>query len=157
MSAYRIDEHVWVPRPLDEVFAFFSKPENLGELTPPELSFDILTPSPVPMAEGALIDYRISLGPLPMNWRTLIEIYEPPHRFVDVQLRGPYALWRHEHTFEAVDGGTAIRDRIDYAMPFGPLGTLAHALAVKGRLRRIFAYRRDTVSRLFSEDPHERQ
>ena len=152
MSRYRIDEHVWVPRPLDEVFPFFSRPENLGALTPPELSFDIRTPSPVPMAEGALIDYRITLGPLPMNWRTLIEVYEPPHRFVDVQLRGPYALWRHEHLFEAADGGTSIRDRVDYALPFGPLGTLAHAAVVKRRLHRIFAYRRDVVARMFSEE-----
>jgi len=155
MCAYVIDEKVWVPRPLDEVFEFFSQPENLGALTPPELSFDILTPSPVPMAEGALIDYRITLGPVPMNWRTLIERYDPPNSFVDVQLRGPYAVWRHEHTFEAVDGGTSIRDRIDYAMPFGPIGAVAHALIVKRRLERIFSFRRDTVSTLFSEAPHE--
>lgn len=139
----------WVPRPAEEVFAFFSRPENLEELTPPLLRFQILTPSPVPMAEGALIDYRIRIFGIPTRWRTLIETYEPGVRFVDVQVRGPYAVWRHEHLFEGREGGTLIADRVEYSLPFGPLGTLAHALWVRRTLRHIFDYRQEAVAALF--------
>jgi hypothetical protein len=139
----------WVPRPPGEVFAFFSRPENLEELTPPLLRFQILTPSPVPMAEGALIDYRIRIFGIPTRWRTLIETYEPGVRFVDVQVKGPYALWRHEHLFEGREGGTLITDRVEYHLPFGPLGTMAHALWIQRTLRHIFDYRQEAVAALF--------
>lgn len=154
MSTYRIDDRVWVPRPIEEVFEFFSQPENLSILTPPELSFLIMTPTPVPMHEDAVIDYRITLGPLPMKWRSLISEYNPPHSFVDEQLQGPYASWRHYHGFETSDDGTVITDRVDYAMPYGPLGTLVHAAVVRRRLRRIFGFRRETIAMIFTEDSH---
>jgi len=139
----------WVPTPLDQVFAFFAQPENLGELTPPQMRFEILTPPPLVMKAGALIDYRIALGPLPMRWRTLITHYDPPHGFVDEQLRGPYDLWHHRHTFASRDGGTEIRDTVTYRLPFGPLGRLVQALAVKRQLAGIFAYREKRVAELF--------
>lgn len=144
-----IDERQWVPRPLDEVFRFFSRPENLGELTPPEMRFEILTPEPLTMRPGALIDYGIRLGPLPMRWSSLITEYDPPHGFVDAQLRGPYDLWHHRHAFMQKDGVTEIRDTVHYRLPFGPLGNLAHALVVRRQLAGIFAYRRRRVEELF--------
>jgi ligand-binding SRPBCC domain-containing protein len=128
-----------VPRARDGVFAFFADARNLERLTPSTLSFAISTPTPIEMRAGALIDYRIKLGVVPLRWRTLIEVFEPPARFVDVQLAGPYKKWRHTHEFAEVDGGTAIRDRVEYELPFGPLGLLARtpvrAPAARGDLR----------------------
>ena len=138
-----------VHAPLDEVFAFFGKPENLARITPDWLGFGILTPSPIPMREGALIDYVVKLGPLPTRWRTLITTFDPPHRFVDEQLSGPYDFWHHTHEFEAVPEGTLIRDTIRYRMPFGPLGRLARALVVRRQLEAIFAHRRRVIEEVF--------
>jgi ligand-binding SRPBCC domain-containing protein len=144
-----------VARPRDEVFAFFAQPENLGRLTPSWLGFRILTPEPVPMREGALIDYLIRLGPFPTRWRTLITAFEPPVRFVDEQLAGPYSFWHHTHEFLAVDGGTLLRDRVRYLLPFGPLGRLVHALAVRRQLEAIFAHRRRVIADLFQGVPDD--
>ena len=141
-----------VARPRDEVFAIFSQPENLGRLTPPWLGFRILTPPPLPMHAGALIDYEIRLGPLPTRWRTMITAYDPPERFVDEQLAGPYSFWHHTHEFLVHDGGTLIRDRVRYLLPFGALGRLVHALAVRRQLEAIFAYRMRVIAELFPGD-----
>jgi ligand-binding SRPBCC domain-containing protein len=138
-----------VPRPVEEVFAFFSEAQNLEELTPPFLRFQILTPLPIAMGEGTLIDYRIRLFGVPMKWRTRIDVWEPNVRFVDRQLRGPYADWRHLHAFEPVAGGTRMLDRVDYAIGLGPLGSLARALFVRRQLETIFDYRREAVERRF--------
>lgn len=140
-----------VRAPLEEVFAFFRDPANLQALTPPWLGFRILTPEPLPVGEGALYDYRISLHGLPLRWRTRIEAWEPPHRFVDIQLQGPYALWHHTHTFEALPGGgTRLGDRIRYRIGFGPFGTLA-APWVRRDIERIFAFRREVIATRFGE------
>ena len=101
------------------------------------------------MHEGALIDYRIRISGVPMLWRTRIEVWEPETRFVDVQLRGPYRLWRHEHRFSDVDGGTQMIDRVEYAMPLGPLGEIARAVYVRRMLEHIFDYRHEAVEREF--------
>lgn len=139
-----------VAAPLDEVFPFFATPENLETITPPLLRFEMLTPRPVEMREGALFDYAIRTRGVPLRWTTLITKYEPPHRFVDVQLRGPYGYWHHTHTFaETADGGTSIGDEILYQMPFGPLGRLAHWAVVRRDLERIFAYRRQVIAERF--------
>jgi ligand-binding SRPBCC domain-containing protein len=139
----------FVPSEIQEVFRFFGEPANLAKLTPSWLGFQILTPPPLPMHQGALIDYEIRLGPLPMQWRTLITNHEPPHRFVDEQLVGPYSFWHHTHTFTTVEGGTLIGDHVRYVLPLGPLGRLAHKLIVRRQLETIFAYRKQIVSEIF--------
>jgi hypothetical protein len=137
--------------PIDEVFAFFSQAENLEKVTPPWLHFRLLTPIPVEMRPGTLLDYRLRLHQVPIRWRTRIEAWEPPNRFRDIQLRGPYALWDHTHTFEPDgDGAVIMRDRVRYALPFGPLGALAHAAFVRRDLERIFDYRQQGAERWLS-------
>ena len=131
----------FIPRPVDEVFAFFADPDNLARLTPPAMRFESRSKDRV-MRSGLEIDYR--LRPVPMtqvSWRSRIEAYDPPRSFVDVQLRGPYRRWEHRHTFRAVDGGTQITDEVEYELPFGPLGDLVHRLVVRNQLRHIFDYR----------------
>jgi ligand-binding SRPBCC domain-containing protein len=143
----------YVSAGLDEVFAFFGEPENLARITPPWLGFQILTPSPVKMRVGALIDNQISLGPFPTRWRTLITAYDPPQLFVDEQLIGPYSFWHHTHRFEATARGTTITDEIRYLLPFGPLGSLVHALFVRRQLKGIFDHRRRVIAEQFGQSP----
>mgnify|MGYP001824672668 CR=1 FL=1 len=150
MKVHVLERRQTVAAPLDEVFAFFARPENLAEITPPGLGFQILTPSPIAMKEGAVVDYVVSLAGLPLRWRTLITAYEPPHRFVDEQLAGPYSFWHHTHTFgEAPGGGTELGDVVRYALPLGPLGELAHALVVRRQIDGIFAHRHAVIAGRF--------
>ena len=152
MKVYILERTQPVKKPLEEVFAFFERPENLSKITPPSLGFEILTPGPVAMHTGAIIDYTIKpMGPR-LHWRTLITDYDPPHKFVDVQLKGPYKFWHHTHTFEQTDEGTLITDRVRYILPFGILGRLAHALLVKRQLKNIFDFRRRVIENYFSYD-----
>jgi ligand-binding SRPBCC domain-containing protein len=133
--------------PIDQAFAFYGDARNLERMTPPWLGFEVTTPEPIEMGVGTLIEYRLRLHRVPVRWRTRIEVWEPPLRFVDVQVRGPYSLWEHTHTFEEDGQGTTIiRDRVRYAIPFGPAGELARALFVGRDLERIFDYRRDAVA-----------
>ena len=143
MHAFRAS-HV-VHRPLEEVFAFFSDPRNLEAITPPTLGFTIRS-SPERMQRGAIIEYDLRLHGFPVHWTTLIADYEPPQRFVDVQLHGPYALWRHAHTFRPVDGGVEIADAVDYILPFAPFGELAGRL-VANDVGEIFRFRREALDR----------
>lgn len=139
-----------VRQPLDVVFAFFERPENLERITPPELSFEILTPSPISMERGALIDYRVRLAGIPFRWTTYITRYEPPHTFVDVQLCGPYTFWHHTHRFSPIEErATLIEDEVLYLLPFGLLGSLFHRLWIKRQLTRIFDYRGTVIGTLF--------
>jgi ligand-binding SRPBCC domain-containing protein len=142
-----------VRRPRPEVFAFFADPENLETITPRDLRFEILTPRPIVMRAGALIQYRLRLLGLGFSWLTRIELFEPGNRFVDVQVRGPYRSWRHSHEFADAPGGTLVRDRVEYQLPLGPLGTLAHVLFVRGRLARIFDYRRRRIAEILDPAP----
>lgn len=148
MSIRTLRRTQWLPRPRAEVFAFFQDPANLAKLTPPWLGFHVLTPRPLEMRAGALFDYRVSPLGFPQYWRTLIESYDPPHAFVDTQLKGPYKLWRHTHRFEEKDGGTLITDEVRYELPFQPFGDLA-AGEIERRLDAIFAYRESAVAALF--------
>jgi ligand-binding SRPBCC domain-containing protein len=146
---FRLERVQWIPAPRARVFAFFSHAQNLELLTPDFLKFRIITPLPIEMRSGALIEYRIGLGGIPMKWVTRIEEWQPEERFVDTQLRGPYRYWHHLHEFREVEGGTEMRDRVDYELPFGPLGAVAHALAVARTLKKIFDYRFAAVERAF--------
>ena len=134
--SYRCE--LWLPRPRNEVFAFFADAHNLQTITPPWLNFTVLTPAPIVMRPGTLIDYRIRVHGLPIRWRTEITEWHPPHRFVDMQLRGPYTLWHHTHTFEERDGGTLCLDDVRYR-PRG--GALVNWLFVRRDVERIFAFR----------------
>lgn len=140
----------WLPRPAEEVFAFFSVPENLEAITPPWVGFRILTPPPIQMRRGARIEYRLKLHGIGLGWLTEIEAWEPPVSFTDVQVRGPYRVWRHVHRFVPEGGGVNVEDTVVYALPFGPLGRLAHWLKVRRDLERIFDYRRERIAERFS-------
>lgn len=146
MAEHTLQTQIWLPRPRAEVFAFFAEARNLETLTPSWLRFEVLTPAPIVMRAGTLIDYRIRVHGLPIRWRTEIAAWEPPHRFVDTQLRGPYTLWHHTHTFEERDGGTLCGDTVRYR-PRG--GALLHWLFVRRDVARIFAYRQQRLRELF--------
>lgn len=138
-----------VPARLEDVFEFFSKAENLQRITPPELRFEILTPLPIDMHEGALIDYRIRLNGLPMKWRTEITLWEPPHRFIDTQLRGPYRHWIHEHRFRALGEETEMSDRVDYLAPGWLLEPLVDRFLVRRKVEAIFEHRARVIEEIF--------
>ncbi len=144
-----LETTLWLPRPRNEVFEFFSDAHNLEEITPPILRFEVLTPKPIPMKAGALIDYKLKVRGLPIRWRTEIAVWEPEHRFVDTQIRGPYAKWWHEHTFEDHEGGTLCKDRVEYRPPGGPFAPIINAIAVERDVRGIFAFRRTKLLDLF--------
>ncbi len=146
--AHVLEREQFVPLPPDEAFVFFADAHNLEQITPPFLRFRVLTPRPIPMGEGALIDYRLRLHGIPIRWKTRIEAWEPGVRFVDRQLRGPYALWHHTHTFEPAPGGTLLRDVVRYRLPFGLLGRLIERLFVRRDVEQIFAYRQEVIARV---------
>jgi ligand-binding SRPBCC domain-containing protein len=152
MKVFTLQRTQTVPASLDEVFGFFRLPENLARVTPAWLNFRILTPSPIEMRVGTLIDYTIGWLGLTMRWTTLITAYDPPHRFVDEQLKGPYSFWHHTHTFFEKDGVTAMTDTVRYALPFGVVGALAHALVVRRQVEHIFEYRTKIIAQEFEND-----
>ena len=148
-GVYTLTTEMFIDRPVDELFEFFADAGNLELLTPPWVNFQILTPMPVTMQQGTLLDYRIRLHGVPIRWRTEISDWERPNRFVDQQLRGPYRLWHHEHTFtESESGGTLMRDHVRY-IPRG--GSLLHRFLVKPDLRKIFSYRQKVLANRFRE------
>lgn len=155
MKEYVLERRTKVPRPVVQVFPFFAAAENLARITPPELGFRIRSATPVAMRAGALIDYTIKLWGLPFAWRTEITAWDPPHSFEDTQLRGPYAKWVHQHSFVEDTGGTAMIDRVTYALPLGVIGRIAHPL-IKRQLRRIFDYRESVLRRELGERPRTR-
>ncbi len=135
-----------LPRPRGEVFPFFAEARNLEILTPPWLEFEVLTPDPIAMHAGTLIDYRIRVHSVPVRWRTEIAEWDPPHRFVDMQLSGPYKLWHHTHTFEDRGDSTLCRDEVRY-WPRG--GAIVDRLFVRRDVERIFAFRRQKLLEMF--------
>jgi ligand-binding SRPBCC domain-containing protein len=137
---------IWLPRPPSEVFPFFADAHNLERLTPSWLRFAVLTPAPIAMGEGTLIDYRLRLRGIPLSWRSVIRSWDPPHGFVDEQVRGPYRRWVHEHRFEPRDGGTWASDRVRYRV-LG--GRLVDALLVRRDVERIFRFRHAALTRWF--------
>jgi ligand-binding SRPBCC domain-containing protein len=139
-----------VPRPLHEVFAFFSDARNLELLTPAWLKFHVLT-TPVDIASGVHIQYRLKWHGIPLGWTTEITRWNPPHDFEDIQLSGPYQLWRHTHGFQERNGGTQMTDVVEYALPFGVLGRIAHAFQVRRNVETIFDYRYEQIQKMFGE------
>lgn len=148
MPVREFTAELWLPSPPVDLFRFFSDAGNLEALTPPWLNFRIVTPQPIDMREGAIIDYRLRIHGLPVRWRTLISAWQPPHRFVDEQVRGPYRQWIHEHTFEPRDGGTLARDRVRYAVPFD---CIAYPLMVRRDVESIFAFRARMLKERFTK------
>ena len=137
---------ILLPTPIREIFQFFGNARNLEVITPPWLRFQILTQDPIVMREGTLIDYRIRLRGIPLRWRSRIEVWDPPRRFVDIQIEGPYRLWRHEHLFDPWDQGTLCLDRVQYAVRGGPL---VERLFVRRDVEKIFEFRREKLLKLF--------
>lgn len=148
---YELVRAQFIPRPPAEVFAFFERPENLTRLTPPSLRFKLLTPSPVPMKPGSIIDYSIRPFGWPLRWTSVISEYDPPRVFVDVQLRGPYSFWHHTHAFEAAPGGTRVTDHVRYMLPGGVLGRLMAWGRVRRDLEKIFDHRAQALARHFEK------
>jgi ligand-binding SRPBCC domain-containing protein len=149
MSGFVLERTQVVPGDLPTVFAFFKRPENLERLTPPWLNFRILSTSDPEVRAGTRIRYRLRLNGIPLVWESLISQYEENVAFVDEQLKGPYRRWVHRHAFRQVPGGVEVSDRVEYALPFGPLGRIAHALMVRRQLDVIFGFRHRALEEAF--------
>ncbi len=151
MKTYVLERTQIIERSLTDTFSFFSDAFNLEKITPEFLRFKILTPRPLAMRAGTVIEYSLSLFGIPFKWKTLIEQWEPGVKFVDRQLKGPYALWVHTHSFEAVGADrTLMKDRVEYQLPLGILGEVAHTLFVRKTLQKIFTHRAEITARLLT-------
>ncbi len=151
LKIYELRRQVNISAPVEEVFSFFSATENLKLITPPRLYFKILTPLPVIMKKNALIDYSIKFFGLRITWRTEITVWQPPDRFIDRQIKGPYRVWEHTHLFEEKGGGTQMEDVIRYAVPGFVLSPLIHFLFVRPQLDKIFAFREKSILEYFGK------
>ena len=152
IKIYKKSVTQFIDKPLDVVFLFFSKPENLRRITPPTLDFQILTPTPISMEKGTVIDYKIKVMGIRVHWRTIITSYNPPSQFVDEQTKGPYVLWIHTHTFKIKDGGVEINDCVEYSIPMGLLGRFVHFLWIRRKLDQNFDFRRRKIEEIFISD-----
>jgi len=148
MSEHYLKTSLTIDRPREEVFAFFADALNLERITPPELRFHIVTPQPIEIAQGSLIDYELRMRGIPVRWRTEIAVWNPPFEFVDQQLKGPYSQWIHRHTFTEIEPTkTLIEDEVRYRLPLGPFRDLGHFF-VKRELKYIFNYRQNAVAEI---------
>ena len=149
MADHILEARVWFAKARPEVFAFFADPATLALITPPAYRLRFLSP-PAPMAAGSVYDFRVSWLGVPVRWRAFIREFDPPYRFVDVQVRGPYARWEHRHRFLEERGGTWVEDRVTYRLPLGPLGRLAHAAIVGRQLAAAWRYRDRRLAELLA-------
>lgn len=149
MKTYRFESQLWLPQARDQIFKFFADPRNLQRLTPEWLRFEILTPPAIEIRQATLLDYRLRLRGMPLRWQSEIAVWEPPHRFIDRQTRGPYSLWVHEHTFTEKDNGTLVGDKVEYAVPGG---RLVQKYFVAPDLEQIFQYRHRVLEELFNSE-----
>jgi len=152
MEFHTLKREQWIPRSIQEVFAFFADAHNLEQITPRWLNFKIQSVDSQPVREGTMIRYRLKLHGLPVYWRTEIRQWQAPNRFVDVQRSGPYRLWHHTHVFEAHGDRTKMIDVVRYRLPFGMLGRLVNKLMVRRDVEKIFDYRRQTIEHLFGQN-----
>lgn len=151
MAEYVFEREVEIPRPRGEVFEFFSKAENLERITPSSVGFNMITPLPIEMRVGTLIDYTISLYGIPVKWRTEITAWDPPNEFEDIEIWGPYKQWIHRHTFEDTGRGTTLmKDVVRYRLPLEPFGDVAQWF-VGREIEGIFNYRQEVISEIFKE------
>jgi len=159
MADYVLERRVWLPRSRADVFAFFEDPMNLERVNPPSARLAWAGPPPSVLAAGAVLDFRVRLGGVPVRWRVFIREFDRPFRFVDVQILGPFARWEHRHRFaegpERGGGpvGTWVEDRVTYRLPFGPVGRLAHAVAAGRRIAALFDYREERLRALLGAPP----
>jgi ligand-binding SRPBCC domain-containing protein len=144
---HHLSTTTFFPLPIEQVFEFFSAAENLEKITPPSLKFSIVTPQPIVMKKGLLIDYRLKIQGFPAKWRTRIAKWDPPHAFIDEQLIGPYHTWIHLHAFKEVPDGTQMLDQVDYRLPLEPIGKIAHPI-IRFQLKRIFTHRTKVIPKL---------
>lgn len=142
----------WLPKPVSEIFPFFQNEKNLEILTPPFLNFKVLGKTTENIESGTLIDYQLQLHGLPIRWRTEILDWTPPHKFVDTQIKGPYSLWHHTHTFEELGGGTLMTDCVQYKVPLGVLGKITAGHFVANDVGKIFKYRKVKSRELFGSN-----
>ena len=156
MKKYTIRFEQFIDLPIEDVFNFFSKPENLSLITPPRLHFKILTPTPVPMQKGQSIDYILTIMYLfKILWTSLIQEYNRPHNLVDTQIKGPYSYWHHTHSFVSHQNGTIIKDCVIYSVPFGIIGALLNTIYIKYDLNSIFKYRHKILDQIFTQIKHQ--
>ena len=149
MRIHTLDAELFLPHPREKVFPFFSNAHNLQQITPPFLKFEVLTPPPIEMKVGTLIDYKLRVHGLPLRWQSEITAWEPPFRFVDEQRHGPYRKWKHTHTFEEKPGGTLCLDHVEYAV-LG--GALIERLFVRRDVQKIFEYRQQMLREIFAAE-----
>jgi len=151
MSIYKLKRSQLIKCDRTEVFNFFKSPVNLEKITPSNVGFNILTPNPINMHTGAVLDYTINLLGLKVRWTTLITDYNEPDGFTDVSIKGPYSFWHHQHEFLETKEGTIMNDEVTYSLPFGFLGQIVHQLWVKRKLNEIFDYRAKYIKTKFDD------
>jgi ligand-binding SRPBCC domain-containing protein len=149
MRVHEFRSEVWSPVAAEELFPFFADARNLEILTPPWLQFRVMTPN-IALGEGTLIDYRLRIHGVPLRWRTRINLWQPPHQFIDEQIRGPYRQWIHEHSFDSDEKGTLVRDHVRYAVFFD---FIVHRWLVRPEVERIFAFRAAALKKIFALKP----
>ena len=145
---YVLETTTEIPKPMAEVFPFFSEARNLALLTPPKMGIRI-TKQPESMFDGALIAYKLRVGSVPVRWTTRIEEWIPERGFVDSQVTGPYHCWWHEHSFHSSSTGVTMVDRVFYAPPLRILGRALNAVFIRLQLSRVFGYRNAVLRRRF--------